>query len=90
MIGYGLDQIEMLGHAAAPLNNLATKYVSKDFATAIDIAAAVSAFACVIGSLSGAARLLFALGRDGLAPRIGEVNAARGTPAAAIVLSGGL
>jgi amino acid transporter len=50
VIGYGLDQIEMLGNAAAPLNDLAIKYVSKDFATAIDIAAAVSAFACVIGS----------------------------------------
>jgi amino acid transporter len=80
----------MLGNAAAPLNDLAIKYVSKDFATAIDIAAAVSAFACVIGSLSGAARLLFALGRDGLAPRIGEVNAACGTPGAAVILSGGL
>jgi amino acid transporter len=74
VIGYGLDQIEMLGNAAAPLNDLAIKYVSKNFATAIDTAAAVSAFACVIGSLSGAARLLFALGRAGLAPRIGEVT----------------
>jgi amino acid transporter len=90
VIGYGLDQIEMLGNASAPLNDLAIKYVSKDFATAIDLAAAVSAFACIIGSLSAAARLLFALGRVGLAPRIGEVDAARGTPGAAVVLSGGL
>jgi amino acid transporter len=90
VIGYGLDRIEMLGNAAAPLNDLAIKYVSKDFATAVDIATAVSAFACVIGSLSAAARLLFALGRDRLAPRIGEVNAVRGTPAVAVVLSGAL
>jgi amino acid transporter len=90
VIGYGLDQIAMLGSAGAPLNDLAIKYVSKDFATAIDVAVAVSAFACVIGSLSAAARLLFALGRAALAPRIGEVNASRGTPGAAVVLSGGL
>jgi len=55
-----------------------------------DLAAAVSAFACVIGSLSAAARLLFALGRAGLAPRIGEVDAAYGTPGAAVVVTGAL
>ena len=90
VIGHGTDQIAMLGNASAPLNDLAIRYVSRDFATAIDLAAAFSAFACVIGSLSAAARLLFALGRAGLAPRIGEVDASRGTPAAAIVLTGGL
>jgi amino acid transporter len=90
VIGYGTDQIAMLGNASAPLNDLAIRYVSRDFATAIDLAAAFSAFACVIASLSAAARLLFALGRAGLAPRIGEVDASRGTPAAAIVLTGGL
>jgi hypothetical protein len=90
VIGYGLDQIAKLGNADAPLNDLAVKFVSKDFATAIDLAAAVSAFACVIGSLSAATRLLFALGRAGLAPRIGEVNSSCGTPAASIVLTGGL
>ncbi len=86
----GLDQIEALGNAGAPLNDLAIKYVSKNSATAIDLAAAISAFACVIGALSAAARLLFALGRAGLAPHIGEVDASRGTPGAAIVLTGGL
>jgi amino acid transporter len=90
VIGYALDQIAMLGNAGAPLNDLAIKYVSKDFATAIDLATAVSAFACVIGSLSAAARVLFALGRAGLASCIGEANAVRGTPGAAIVLSGGM
>jgi amino acid transporter len=90
VIGYGLDQTEILGGAAAPLNDLAIKYVSKDFATAIDLTAAVSAFSCVIGALSAAARLLFALGRAGLAPSIAEVDAARGTPGAAVGLTGGL
>ena len=45
VIGYGLDQMEMLANASAPLNDLAIKYVSTDFATAIDLAVAVSAFA---------------------------------------------
>jgi hypothetical protein len=37
-----------------------------------------------------AARLLFALGRAGLAPRLGRVDASLGAPGAAIVLAGGL
>ena len=89
VIGYGLDHIKALGTADAPLNELAISYVSKDFATAIDVAAAISAFACVIASLSVGARLLFALGRAGLAARIGAADAARGTPAASLVLGGG-
>jgi amino acid transporter len=90
VIGYGFDQTKALGDASRPLNDLAIECASKDFATAIDLAAAISAFSCVIGSLSAAARLLFALGRAGLAPCISEVDAAGGTPGAAIVLVGGL
>jgi amino acid transporter len=90
VIGYWLDQIEALGDASAPLNDLAVIYASKNFATAIDLGTAVSAFACTIGALSAAARLLFALGLAGLAPRLGKVDAAHGTPGAAIVLTGGL
>jgi amino acid transporter len=80
VVGYGLDNIKILGKSGAPLNDLAIKYVSTDFATAIDLAAAVSAFSCVIGSLGAAARLLFALGRAELAPRIAEVDTSRGRP----------
>jgi amino acid transporter len=90
LIGYRLDQVEALGNAGAPLNDLAIKYVSKNFATAIDLATAVSAFACATGALSAAARLLFALGRPGLAPHLGKVDAFCGTPRAAIVLARGL
>jgi hypothetical protein len=88
VIGYGHDQIAALGNASAPLNDLAIEYASKDFATMIDLVAGFSAF--VIGSLSATARLLVALGRAGLASRIGELDAARGTPAAAILVAGAL
>src|SRR5512144_875810 len=85
VMGYGLDQMRALGNAAAPLNDLSIKYVSMNFATAMDIAAALSAFSCLIGSLSAAARLLFALGRAGLAPAIGEVHAIHGKPGVAVI-----
>jgi amino acid transporter len=90
VMGYGLDRMKALASASAPLNDLSIEYVSTNFATAIDIAAAVSAFSCALGSLSAAARLLFALGRAGLARPIGEVHAVHGTPGFAVIVCGGL
>ena len=85
VMGYVLDQMQALGNAVAPLNDLSIKYVSMNFATAMDIAAALSAFSCLVGSLSAAARLLFALGRAGLAPTIGKVHPVHGTPSVAVI-----
>jgi amino acid transporter len=87
VIGYGVDKVSMLGSTGAPLNDLAVKFVSRDFATAIDIAAAISAFSCVIGSLSAAARFLFALCRVGLAPFMAEVDGIIGILGAVIDLA---
>jgi hypothetical protein len=55
----------MLGAAAAPLNDLAIKYVSKGFATAIDLAAVISAFSCVIGAVSAATASCLPLAEPG-------------------------
>jgi amino acid transporter len=54
----------------------------------MDFAAAISAFACVIGSLSVASRILYALGRSGLAPGLIEVDARHGTPVRSIMVVG--
>ena len=90
VIGFGLGNMKALANAAAPLNTLALKYGSRDFATVLDLAAAISAFSCVLASLSAAARMLFALGRAGLAPGFGQVNARYGTPSRAVLGVGGL
>lgn len=88
VIGYGLDQMQALGQADAPLDALATRYVSRDFAAAIDIAAAISAFSCVLGAISAAARMTFALGRAGLAPMLARVHETHRTPGRAVLLTG--
>jgi amino acid transporter len=90
IIGYGLGNMKALASAAAPLNTLALKYVSRDFATVLDLAAAISAFSCVLASLSAAARMLFALGRAGLAPGVATVVPHYGTPGRAILATSGL
>jgi amino acid transporter len=88
VVGYGLDQVQVLGQAVAPLDDLSTRFVSGTFAGLMDFAAAISAFACVIGSLSAASRILYALGRSGLAPSLAEVDAKHGTPVRSIMVIG--
>ncbi len=90
VVGFGLDHVDALAADAAPLNTLALRFASRELATLLDIAAALSAFACTLGSLSAGARMLFALGRAGLAPGLDAVHPRHGTPAAAVLVMGGL
>ena len=90
VVGYGLANMKALANDSAPLNTLALKYASRSFATVLDLAAAVSAFSCMLGCLSATARMLFALGRAGLAPRVGRAHEVHGTPGAAVLVMGGV
>jgi amino acid transporter len=85
VIGFGPGPgIAALAHSEAPLNDLALRYTSPPLAVALDLAAAASCFCSVLGSLAAAARVLFALGRGGLAPTLGAVHAHHRTPARAV------
>ncbi len=84
VVGFGAAGIKDLANSAAPLNDLALRYGSRDFATALDLATATCAFSGVLGGVAAAARVLFALGRVGLAPALAVVHARHGTPTRAI------
>lgn len=88
VVGYGLQNCKALANDSMPLNTLAIKYVTKGFATFLDVAAAISAFSCVMGSMSGAARMLFALGRAGLVGKVGVAHKRHRTPAIAVLVVG--
>ncbi|WP_298215807.1 APC family permease [Acidocella sp.] len=88
VVGYGLANVKSLAGDSTPLNTLAVRFGSREFATLLDIAAAISAFSCALGSLSAASRMLFALGRAGLSPKIGLAHKRHGTPAGAVVVMG--
>jgi amino acid transporter len=87
VIGFGSDGLKALGKSEAPLNDLALRYASPRLAIALDVAAAVSCFSGMLGPLAAAGRVLFALGRGGLAPRLAGVHPVHGTPAPAVALS---
>ena len=88
VIGFAHIPGASLAAADAPLDVLATHYVAPWFAVALDLANAVSAFACTLGAVTAAARLAFALGRAGILPGLGRVHPVHGTPALAVIAVG--
>jgi len=88
--GYGLAAMSELAKATAPLNDLANRYTNRTFAAALDVAAAFSAFSGALGSLTASGRLLFALGRAGLARPLARTHPTHGAPGAAVMISGAL
>ena len=82
--GFGTDAAGVARFAGsdAPLGELATAYVGRGMAIALDIAAIISALGAGLGCASVSARMLFALGRDRLVDeRLAGVSPATGAPA---------
>jgi amino acid transporter len=89
VMGFGADDagVAAFTKSSSLLGDLGTTYVAAWVGDVITVGAAVSAFGCALACAVGAARLLFALGRDGLVPRtLGTVAPKRGTPVAATVV----
>ncbi|WAC26588.1 APC family permease [Ancylobacter sp. SL191] len=84
VMGFGLANAKALAASEAPLNTLALKYGNIHIATLLDLAAAVSAISCVLGTMSAGARMLFVLGRGGLSATLAKVHPRYGTPAVAV------
>jgi amino acid transporter len=82
-LGFGLDKAgtEAFAGSSGPLSDLSKSYVGEGMADAINFGAMMSAFASGLGCAVGAARLLFALGRDGfVTTRLGDVSRRTGAP----------
>jgi amino acid transporter len=82
-LGFGIDEagIEAFASSSSPLDDLSKSYVGSGMADAINFGAMMSAFASALGCALGAARLLFALGRDGfVTTRLGHTSSRTGAP----------
>jgi amino acid transporter len=84
VLGFGLHGIKELANSEAPLNELALRFASPRLAIALDVAVAASCFSSVLGPLSAAGRILFAIGRGGLSERLAAVHPMHGTPGTAL------
>jgi amino acid transporter len=89
--GFGTDEAGRTAFAGSTslLGDLGGQYVGAWVGDLISLGAAVSAFGCALACAVGASRLLFALGRDGVAPtalgRVREHNRTPATAAAVVV-----
>ncbi|GAA1799270.1 APC family permease [Agromyces neolithicus] len=70
-IGFGTDEagVAAFAGASSTLTTLASTYIGQWFAVLISIFAFLVAFASLLSSTAAAARLLFALSRDGFGPK---------------------
>jgi amino acid transporter len=87
-IGYGSTAADTKTFAAGlPYGDLAQVYVDKALADVLNLAATISLFAICLGTSAGAARILFALSRDGTGKRTGLASLSkRGAPVVALML----
>jgi len=88
-LGFGTDAagVDAFSHSAAPLGDLAHAYVGKPMAEVLDVVAVLSAVGAGLGCASVGARMLFALGRDGVLRReLSAVSESRAVPSAALTL----
>ena len=94
-LGFGTDPagVHAFATSPAPLGTLATTYVGRGMADALDLAAIISAVGAGLGCASVCGRMLYALARDGLLPApLARVSTGTGAPVAglAFVLTGDL
>jgi amino acid transporter len=88
-LGFGTDSagVKAFGSSSAPLGDLSKSYVGAGLQDAINLGAAISAFASALAAATAASRILFALGRDGFgARRLGEASRRTGAPAGALAV----
>jgi amino acid transporter len=86
VLGFGTSAAGLKAYAGSSsiFGDLANSYVGAWLSDLIDIGAMVSAFSCALASVTGASRLLFALGRDGFATkRLGAASNRTGSPVVA-------
>lgn len=88
-LGYGTDAagVDRFASAGAPYGDLARDYVGIWLSAILTLMAILSLFAIFLGTLSGAARVAFALSRDtALIPRLSRLSK-NGAPTTAIAVA---
>lgn len=67
-IGYGIDRMANFAQDAAPFDTIARRVWGNGLALAIDVAGIIAGYACAVAFLNGAARIVYAMGRELLFP----------------------
>lgn len=86
IVGYGKDHLDKLAGSSAPLHDLAVRYMGHGYANIVDLAAVSAIVAVLLAIHTANFRVIYALGRDGLLPKVlGRTHARHQTPHMAII-----
>jgi amino acid transporter len=88
-LGFGTDEAGVMAFAnsSSPLGDLSNTYVGIGLEDAINLGAAISAFASALGTAAAGSRVLYALSRDSLASSpLARVSGRSGAPVGALAL----
>jgi amino acid transporter len=87
IVGYGAGHVDKLAAAAAPLHDLAIRYIGPWYGYLVDLAAVSALVAVVLAIHTANFRIMFSLGRDGLLPKaLGRTHPKHNTPHVAIIV----
>jgi amino acid transporter len=89
-LGFGTDEAGVAAFAgsSSPLGELSKSYVGAALEDAINLGAAISAFASALGTATAGSRVLFAISRDSLRPTnpLTRISSRTGAPVGALAL----
>ena len=88
-LGYGTSPagVEAFTNTGSAYGELATMYVGKPLAVALNLAAALSSVAITLGTMNASARILYATGRGAGDTKITTRLSRRGEPVAALIIT---
>ncbi|XIF19425.1 MAG: APC family permease [Acetilactobacillus jinshanensis] len=85
VIGFGTNNVSALANSSAPLNDLATKFISPEMALLVDFAIFLSTFGAAVCVTNGASYMFYAMGQKGYLPkRLGQFNYHHNAPSHAV------
>ncbi len=90
VMGFGTsaDGLAAFTSSGSLLGDLGSKFIAAWVGDIVTLGTAISGFACALACTVGAARLLYALSRDGIGPRrLATVSKKHGTPSAAVAVT---
>ena len=86
-IGYGVNNMAQYASDAAPFDTIGRHYLGNIFVSLVDIAGIISLYALTVAITNGAARIIYAIGREGLFPAwVAKIHPTRKTPINAVVV----
>ncbi|GMA64233.1 hypothetical protein GCM10025859_46730 [Alicyclobacillus fastidiosus] len=78
---------KLLAASAVPLVSVTNQFVAPWVGTLVNFGAVVSSFGAALACVNGATRMMFALGRDGVGPKVlSRVSKRTGSPVGALVV----